>query len=84
MYGTNLTGDSIRKIQIESDNYDALLTDFLSEILFISEVESLVFSGASVRIEGHSLTAELTGEPFNLIRHSGGTEVKGFPTQGLL
>ena len=84
MYGPNLTGNNIRKIQIESDDYEALLTDFLSEVLFISEVESLVFSEASVRIEGCSLTAELTGEPFNQIRHSGGTEVKGISYSGLV
>jgi SHS2 domain-containing protein len=83
MYGTNRAGCILREIRIESTNYESLLTDFLSEVLFISEVESLVFSEARIRIDGFHLIAELSGEPFDSVRHSNGSEVKGISYSGL-
>lgn len=83
MYGTDRTGGVIRDIRVESSDNESLITDFLSEVLFVSEVENLVFSDASVRINGFCLTAELRGEPFDPVRHSGGSEVKGISYSGL-
>jgi SHS2 domain-containing protein len=84
MYGTTSRGEIKREIRIESGDIESLLIDFLSEVLFISEVESLVFSEASLRIDGLSLIAELKGEPFDPARHSGGSEVKGISYSGLV
>ena len=83
IYGTNRAGGILREIRIESSDTESLLTDFLSEVLFVSEVESLVFSEACISIDGLRLTAELTGEPFDPARHSGGSEVKGISYSGL-
>lgn len=83
MYGTTLQGEIQKEIQIESSSIESLLIDFLSEVLFVSDVESLVFSEASVRINGFSLIAELKGEPFDPVRHSVGSEVKGISYSGL-
>lgn len=83
MYGTTSQGEIPREIHIESSSIESLLIDFLSEVLFVSEVESLVFSEASVRINGLSLIAEIKGEPFDPSRHSGGSEVKGISYSGL-
>jgi SHS2 domain-containing protein len=83
MYGTNRAGGILREIRIESSDTESLLTDFLSEVLFVSEVESLVFSEACISIDGLHLTAELTGEQFEPVRHSGGSEVKGISYSGL-
>jgi SHS2 domain-containing protein len=77
MYGTHRAGGIQRDIRIESSDNESLLADFLSEVLFLSEVERLVFSDARVTIDGLCLTAELTGEPFDPVRHSEGSEVKG-------
>jgi SHS2 domain-containing protein len=82
-YGTNRTSELLRRIEIESSDIESLITDFLSEVLFISEVERLVFSDASIKINGFSLTADLMGEPFDPLRHSGGSEVKGISYSGL-
>jgi SHS2 domain-containing protein len=82
-YGTNRASEVLRRIQIESSDIESLITDFLSEVLFISEVERLVFSDASIKINGFSLTADLKGEPFDPLRHSGGSEVKGISYSGL-
>jgi len=83
MYGTDRSGGILKEIRIESSDIESLLADFLSDVLFVSEVESLVFSDVDIRIDGLSLTAELTGEPFDPVRHSGGSEVKGISYSGL-
>jgi SHS2 domain-containing protein len=83
MYGKERCGRTIREIRIESTDNESLLADFLSEVLFVSEVEGLVFSDARIRINGFSLIAELRGESFDPLRHSTGTEVKGISYSGL-
>jgi SHS2 domain-containing protein len=83
IYGTDREGCMHKEIRIESSCKESLLADFLSEVLFISEVENLVFSGADIKINGFHLSAELTGEPFDPERHSGGSEVKGISYSGL-
>ena len=83
MYGAQRGGSEIRNIRIESTDTESLLADFLSEVLFVSEVEGLVFSDARVRIDGLHLDAQLIGESFDPVRHSGGTEVKGISYSGL-
>jgi SHS2 domain-containing protein len=83
MYGTARKGGIIKEIKVESPDNESLLLDFLSEVLFVSEVEALVFFNASIFIHGSKLTAELSGEPFDPIRHSGGSEVKGISYSGL-
>jgi SHS2 domain-containing protein len=83
MYGTARKGGIIKEIKVESPDNESLLLDFLSEVLFVSEVESLVFFNASISIHGSNLTAELSGEPFDPILHSGGSEVKGISYSGL-
>jgi SHS2 domain-containing protein len=83
IYGTDRRGSVRKEILVESSGKEALLADFLSEVLFISEVENLVFSDADIRINGLHLSANLTGEQFDLSRHSGGSEVKGISYSGL-
>ena len=83
MYGTDRSGGILKEIRIESSDIESLLADFLSEVLFLSEVESLVFSDVCVTINGPGLRAELSGEPFDPVRHSGGSEVKGISYSGL-
>jgi SHS2 domain-containing protein len=83
MYGTERGGGIVKEIRVESHDNESLLLDFLSEVLFVSEVESLVFFNASISIHGSQLTAELSGEPFAPLRHSGGSEVKGISFSGL-
>jgi SHS2 domain-containing protein len=83
LYGASRSGGTVREIQVESPDHESLLLDFLSEVLFISEVEGLVFSNARISMKGSRLTAELNGEPFDPVRHSGGSEVKGISYSGL-
>jgi len=83
MYGTDRSGGISREITIEAPDSESLLADFLSEVLFISEVDGLVFQKADIRIDGSRLVARLDGEPFDPARHSGGTEVKGISYSGM-
>jgi SHS2 domain-containing protein len=83
IYGTDRKGGTIKEVRIESDTIESLLCDFLSEVLFIAEVEGLVFSRAEISIDSLHLTAVLEGEPFDPLRHSSGTEVKGISYSGL-
>ena len=83
IYGTQRGDGTVREIRIESTDNESLLADFLSEVLFVSEVEGLVFSDARIMINGFSLVAEVNGEPFDPARHSCGTEVKGISYSGL-
>jgi SHS2 domain-containing protein len=84
VYGTDRKDGISKEIRIESDNIESLLCDFLSEVLFIAEVEGLVFSRAEITIENLCLTAILKGETFDPLRHSSGTEVKGISYSGLI
>jgi SHS2 domain-containing protein len=77
MYGSISPGTIRRHIEMDAPDTVSLLQGFLSELLFISEVEELVVSGAEVRIAGTHLSADLIGEPFSRDTHTGGREVKG-------
>ncbi|MBN1431963.1 MAG: archease [Methanomicrobiaceae archaeon] len=70
-------------IELESEDFETLLYDLLSELIFISEVERVVFSGIKIIIENHSLRAVATGERFSMDKHGGGTEIKGISRYGM-
>ncbi len=70
-----------RKITIKAEDKEALLFDFLSEFLYIFDVDELVFSQIYVsKIEkfndNYQLQATLKGEKFDLVKHEIGIEVK--------
>ncbi len=70
-----------KKITIQAEDKEALLFDFLSEFLYIFDVEELVFSQICVnKIEktpqSYKLQATLKGEKFDLAKHEIGIEVK--------
>ena len=84
MYGKDRKPGICKEITLDAPDTRSLVSDFLSEILFISEVESLVIARADVKIEKQHLTAILEGEPFDPLRHNQGTEVKGISYSGML
>ncbi|MHA2390938.1 MAG: archease [Promethearchaeota archaeon] len=70
-----------REIEIESEDKYALCIDFLTEFLYLFDVEDLVFTYISVKsikkIENrYKLSALAKGEQFNKNKHEIGTEVK--------
>lgn len=70
-----------KNIKIEAEDKEALLFDFLSELLYIFDVEELVFNKIKVQIIKESedlyvLNALLRGEKFDVTKHEIGVEVK--------
>ena len=70
-----------KKIKIEAEDKEALLFDFLSEFLYIFDVNELIFSKIEVQqikqIGDHfNLDAVLKGEKFDTNKHEIGIEVK--------
>lgn len=84
MYGEDRRDGITREIDLDAPDMESLLCDYLSEVLFVSETEGLVFSKADVHIEnGTHIHAVLTGEEFDKERHNKGTEVKGISYSGM-
>ncbi|MGA2917066.1 archease [Methanoregula sp.] len=83
MYGKERRAVISAEIDVDSSDTESLLADFLSELLFRSEVDGMVFSEVVVRITGTHLHAVMQGEPFDRSRHAGGTEVKGISYSGM-
>lgn len=83
MYGPCEDRGVERQVSLEAENLESLLIDYLSELLFITDVENVVFCTFDVDIRGTRLEAVLRGEPFDPARHSGGTIIKGVSYFGL-
>ena len=71
-----------KEIEMESEDKYALCFDYLSEFLYIYDVEELVFSYISVKSiekieDKYKLNAVVRGEKFDKDKHEIGTEVKG-------
>ena len=78
---THINPQIKRNITLESEDLQALLYDWLSELLFIHDYESLVFSQFNVKItktaDGSlTLHAEIEGDEFNQAIHEVRDEVK--------
>lgn len=83
MYGTADEGALRQQVALSGMDIIDLMHSFLSEVLYISEVNEMVVSGAEIEIAGNSLTGVLRGEPFSVEKHLCGMEVKGISLSGL-
>ena len=76
-----ITDEVSEKIELTSADLDGLAVDWLSELLYLFEVERVVFGkfkidGITEKDGNHSLSAIAYGEPLDLSRHNFDTEVK--------
>jgi SHS2 domain-containing protein len=76
-------GQVVRRVEVGSIDTETLLADFLSEILYLSDAESLAFCSFEVVVRGNRLSAVLRGEEFDREKHGGGEEIKGISYSGL-
>ncbi|MDD1715467.1 MAG: archease [Methanolinea sp.] len=83
MYGSPGSNGISHPIRVNAPDLVALMHAFLSEILYITDTEGLVVSGASVRVKETCLEGRLAGEPFQAEKHRGGCEIKGISLSGL-
>lgn len=70
-----------KSIKISAEDKKALLFDFLTEFLYIFDVDGLLFSQIAINAikkkkNEYYLVANARGEPFDKSRHSIGIEVK--------
>jgi len=67
-----------RKLSLESENLDRLLYDFMTELIVMKDVDSLLFGEFKVTVSpgGTSLTAVLRGEQIDRVRHRLRNDVK--------
>ena len=83
MYGSVEAGTRTVRVEVHSADLEGLVHDLLSEALFLSEVEDVVFSSARLTIGKGVVSGILQGEPFDPARHRGGSEVKGISYSGM-
>ncbi len=69
-----------REVELKSDDLSLLLHSWLSELLYITDVEGLVFSKFEATVKRDDRGAELRGkawgEPVDPVKHNPKTEVK--------
>jgi SHS2 domain-containing protein len=65
-------------IELETDNLEQLLVDWLSELLYLNSANNLVFGFFKVEIDEkkNKLSAKVFGEKFDISKHKVGTEIK--------
>ena len=74
----SLRTTSERRLSLRSENLDRLLYDFMTELIVMKDVDSLLFSEFRVRVspEGTSLKAVAKGEQIDRERHRLRNDVK--------
>ncbi|MEA2053736.1 MAG: archease [Candidatus Thermoplasmatota archaeon] len=74
--GSNIDAIERREIKIPVDlDEEQLLVDWLSNLLYINDVEGLVFGDFEVKI-GNELAGEAWGEKYDRNKHGYGVEIK--------
>jgi SHS2 domain-containing protein len=77
----SITPKTERIITIEAEDKEALLFDFLTEFLYIFDVDGLIFNQVEIQPinkdeHKYYLKAVVKGEKFDKLKHEPGTEVK--------
>jgi len=63
-------------IELDAPDQEQLLVDWLSELLYIHDVDGFVFSRFEVSLNNNHLSAKIYGESFNTNKHKIGMEIK--------
>lgn len=77
----NLKPDIMQQVELTSFDIESLLVDWLSELLYLFEVDNIIFGKFEVSSikqteDDFSLTAQVWGENIDLSTHSFDTQVK--------
>jgi len=65
-----------KTVSLEAGDDDRLLYDFLTELIVLKDVDSLLFKGFRVAVSGNTLSASLEGEKIDRDRHRLRNDVK--------
>ena len=63
-------------IELDAQDLEQLLVDWLSELLFLNSAKNLVFGSFKVKIEKNHLSAQVFGEEYSKSKHKMGVEIK--------
>lgn len=66
----------IKKVECEAGDLGQLLVDWLSRLLFLCDVDDMLFSEFEVKITGTKLTAKIKGEAMDAEKHQLKNDVK--------
>jgi SHS2 domain-containing protein len=70
----------LREIEISAEDLNALLFEWISELLYIFDIDELIFSKFELKIEtvksGYRLIGKCWGEKFDPSKHPPRTEIK--------
>ena len=70
-------GHSIeREIRVSGEDDEERLYSFLSELLFITDCDSLVFNSFRVSFDGKDVVCRACGEPLDIRKHHARAEIK--------
>ena len=65
------------EIELEAEDRESLLVEWLNEILFLIETENVLFSRFDVVLSSDTkLTATIAGEPLDMEKHDPKTQIK--------
>ena len=67
---------TVKKVELKADDIEQLLVDWLSRLLFLCDVDDMLFSEFEVTLKGTSLQAKIWGEKLDPEKHSLKTDVK--------
>ena len=85
LYGDFAKEPETLTVEIEAEGEDSseLVVNFLSELLFLTEVEYLVPLSYSIAQKGNRVFGTVSGIEFDRTKHAGGICVKGISYSGL-
>jgi len=65
-------------IELQADDPEQLLVDWLSELLYLNSAKNLVFGFFKVNLEDNNkkMNATIFGEKYDISRHKAGAEIK--------
>ena len=71
------------RIELAADDLEALLRNWLGELLYTFHVRKLVFSDFTVSVSEGGLQGTARGEPMDAVRHELDVEIKAVTWHGL-
>jgi SHS2 domain-containing protein len=66
-----------RSVTVSAPDHELLLVEWLNALLTLSDIEHMVFSKFTVKMEGTSLSGTAWGEKLEQERHEPDVEIKG-------
>ena len=75
---SNVEEKGVYHIELDAEDCEQLLVDFLGELLFLQSSRNLVFGSFDVNLDSEKcfLSAIIKGEEFDLSKHKYGMEIK--------